>query len=222
MVYRGIPSKACHECRIRRTRCNEAQPTCGQCTRTGRSCGYRDPVSMLFRNENEKLCRKGIITLIDTNEKVSLPTSVSQAEIIRVISEESWKLPVQLICPGMAEEEQAVCHVFHHYVSTDNRLTASKGYLDFLPELMHASSPSHHPYLSDAVIALGLAGMANLNRSGCTTRRAKLKYNKAVIRISQLLGDTSEAKKDELLVAVMILGLFEASSTCQCDFKLNA
>lgn len=215
MVYRGVPSKACHECRVRRTRCNEARPTCGQCKRTGRLCGYRDPVSILFRNENEKLCRKSTISLINANESPSFPTYLSTATIINTISEENWQLPLQLICPGMPEEEQAVCHVFHHYVFTNNPQVASKGYLDFLPDLMCTPSPARHSYLSDAVIALGLAGIAKLDRSGCTTRRAKLRYNKAVSQIGQLLGDTKEATKDELLVAVMILGLFEVSSTSQ-------
>lgn len=80
MVYCGKPSKACGECRSRRTKvsqcinflvlwkmlmaswlpkCDTKRPSCSQCVRLRRVChGYRDPLDFIFRDEAEGLNAK--------------------------------------------------------------------------------------------------------------------------------------------------------------------
>ncbi|KAJ5382847.1 hypothetical protein N7517_000758 [Penicillium concentricum] len=59
MVYGGKPSTGCGNCRSRKIRCDQARPVCGKCTRTNRKClGYRDELSLMFRDETESVARK--------------------------------------------------------------------------------------------------------------------------------------------------------------------
>ncbi|KAJ5151742.1 hypothetical protein N7492_010037 [Penicillium capsulatum] len=59
MVYCGKPSKGCGHCRSRKIRCDQLRPACSQCIRTHRECpGYRDQLSLMFRDENKSVLRK--------------------------------------------------------------------------------------------------------------------------------------------------------------------
>ncbi|GES62315.1 C6 finger domain protein [Aspergillus terreus] len=59
MVFCGKPSKGCGECRSRKIRCDQARPTCSQCIKGNRVCpGYRDELSLMFRDESQQVVRK--------------------------------------------------------------------------------------------------------------------------------------------------------------------
>ncbi|PYI04189.1 C6 finger domain protein [Aspergillus sclerotiicarbonarius CBS 121057] len=59
MVFCGKPSKGCGECRSRKIRCDQARPTCSQCAKGNRACsGYRDQLSLMFRDESQQVIRK--------------------------------------------------------------------------------------------------------------------------------------------------------------------
>ncbi|KAJ5711919.1 hypothetical protein N7488_006075 [Penicillium malachiteum] len=59
MVYCGKPSKGCGQCRSRKIRCDQARPACSQCVRAKRECpGYRDQLSLMFRDESKSVIRK--------------------------------------------------------------------------------------------------------------------------------------------------------------------
>ncbi|OJI84882.1 hypothetical protein ASPTUDRAFT_188979 [Aspergillus tubingensis CBS 134.48] len=59
MVFCGKPSKGCGECRSRKIRCDQARPTCSQCAKGNRVCpGYRDQLSLMFRDESQQVIRK--------------------------------------------------------------------------------------------------------------------------------------------------------------------
>ncbi|KAK0125436.1 hypothetical protein ONS96_009277 [Cadophora gregata f. sp. sojae] len=59
MVYCGKPSKGCANCRKRRIRCDQALPSCGQCTKIKKECpGYRDMLDLSFRHEYSSVIEK--------------------------------------------------------------------------------------------------------------------------------------------------------------------
>ncbi|KAL4860662.1 hypothetical protein BDV12DRAFT_191572 [Aspergillus spectabilis] len=59
MVFCGKPSKGCGECRSRKIRCDQGRPTCSQCAKGNRACpGYRDELSLIFRDESQQVVRK--------------------------------------------------------------------------------------------------------------------------------------------------------------------
>ncbi|KAL4748115.1 hypothetical protein BDW72DRAFT_181164 [Aspergillus terricola var. indicus] len=59
MVFCGKPSKGCGECRSRKIRCDQGRPSCAQCAKGNRACpGYRDELSLMFRDESQQVVRK--------------------------------------------------------------------------------------------------------------------------------------------------------------------
>ncbi|KAL2803268.1 hypothetical protein BJX63DRAFT_78242 [Aspergillus granulosus] len=59
MVFCGKPSPGCHSCRARKILCDQGRPGCSQCQQGGWECpGYRDTLSLMFRDESEKVIRK--------------------------------------------------------------------------------------------------------------------------------------------------------------------
>ncbi|OBS21127.1 hypothetical protein FPOA_07466 [Fusarium poae] len=59
MVYCGKASQGCQNCRVRRIKCDKIKPECSQCIRVGKRCpGYRDQLSLMFRDESSKVIQK--------------------------------------------------------------------------------------------------------------------------------------------------------------------
>jgi hypothetical protein len=106
-------------------------------------------------------------------------------------------------------EEQAASYVFHNYVSEDNEKTSSKGFFDYLPAFYRRSQPGS--ILADAVTALGLVGIANSTRDSALLNKAVLKYGATARAVSDRLGVVELAKQDDILISVLLLGLFEVS-----------
>lgn len=106
-------------------------------------------------------------------------------------------------------EEQAASYVFHNYVSEDNEKAPSKGFFDYLPALYRRSQPGS--ILADAVTALGLVGIANSTRDSALLNKAVLKYGATARAVSDRLGVIELAKQDDILISVLLLGLFEVS-----------
>ncbi|KAL2202095.1 putative C6 finger domain protein [Sarocladium strictum] len=63
MVYCGKPSKGCSVCRERKVRCDQKEPSCGQCQKRGHPCpGYRNLVDLMFRDESNHVIKKATNT----------------------------------------------------------------------------------------------------------------------------------------------------------------
>ncbi|KAJ5259420.1 hypothetical protein N7478_012401 [Penicillium angulare] len=74
MVYCGKPSKGCGHCRSRKIRCDQARPACSQCVRAKRDCpGYRDQLSLMFRDESSSVVRKANADTKPETRKSSSP-----------------------------------------------------------------------------------------------------------------------------------------------------
>ncbi|KAJ8100849.1 hypothetical protein POJ06DRAFT_280873 [Lipomyces tetrasporus] len=59
MVFCGRPSKGSSNCRARRIKCDQVEPSCSQCLRANKTCpGYRDQLVLLFREQSEEVARK--------------------------------------------------------------------------------------------------------------------------------------------------------------------
>ncbi|KAH6890326.1 hypothetical protein B0T10DRAFT_402895 [Thelonectria olida] len=59
MVYCGKPSKGCSNCRERKIRCDQKEPSCGQCEKRQQTCpGYRNLVDLMFRDESSRVISK--------------------------------------------------------------------------------------------------------------------------------------------------------------------
>jgi hypothetical protein len=174
--------------------------------RAGRQCsGYRDPVALMFKDQNSKLSGQN-----KSNTKTATLSPSRSQKISRGSLGSSLDLRKELsFVPSW--EEQATPYVFHNYVSEDDESASSRGLFDYLPALYRRSQPGS--VLVDAVMALGMVGIANSNRDSALLNKAIVKYSATARAVSSRLGEIELAKQDDILISVLLLGLFEASLT---------
>jgi hypothetical protein len=63
--------------------------------------------------------------------------------------------------------------------------------------------------LRQAVAAIGLAGLANFWKAPSIMAQANIAYCTALRLVNAALGNIEEAKSDQTVVAIMLLGLYE-------------
>lgn len=86
----------------------------------------------------------------------------------------------------------------------------SKGPLDYLSDLY--GSEEIGSGLADSVAALGMVGLANFWKAPNIMSNAAVKYNSAMRTISSQLRDVEEAKLDQNMVSILLMGLYEVCS----------
>lgn len=107
--------------------------------------------------------------------------------------------------------EQATCYFFRNYVLEDKSTSGSFQYLRDI-----YGSEIIGPALLDSIESLGMVGLANLWRSPDLQFHAHRKYNSALKLVSSRLRNEEEARADQTLVAVMLLGLYEVDLRDEC------
>lgn len=102
-------------------------------------------------------------------------------------------------------EHIATSRFFHHYVSPTR--TFFRLDLDFTHSVIDGASK--RAILAEAVIAMGILTLPNKSRSAYTG--ARIRHTRALRRTNKALLDPEYAKSDEMLMAVILLGLYEVS-----------
>lgn len=185
MVNPGRPSRGCFNCRRRKLGCNEARPACRQCIRSRIPCGYGD----LFRNQTTKVVRKA---------RTQQPTTKDE-EPRRISTEPS----VPRALSPQSLESQGYCFFRHHYVAEDGKQKS------FFFGNFALKNQRFAGLLAEAITPLGLATMANINRSDFQMKAARRNYSAALRAMNDAIRDTTKVSHDETFEAVMLLGLFE-------------
>lgn len=102
-------------------------------------------------------------------------------------------------------EDLATWLFFRQYVEEDS--SGSKTDLDFLPVVYnHATIRGA---LSEIIVALGMTLNVEARQDAEVMVTAQRKYASALRQTNESLSDPKRAKSDELLVAVMLLALYE-------------
>lgn len=230
MVFCGKPSKACSNCRTRRIKCDQIEPACSQCLRAGKGCpGYRDQLSLLFRDENEKVLRKAqlpkqlfeqkgrsrgqakkkgdVAAQTKTNDDVAaLNSTVSDefADWYSTLSPFSDLSLAQSPPSPVGKEDEGLRFFFKHYV-TGIEATFMKG--DMLSPLWPLVFTNKS--LANAVSSVGYAGLSNVTGISKHAVIARKKYVACIHDVNVALKDTSNSDLDATFTAVMLLAAFE-------------
>lgn len=110
-------------------------------------------------------------------------------------------------------EHVATSRFFHHYVSPTR--TCFRLDLDFTSFII--DNACMRSTLSEVVIALGILTLPRKSSASCTA--ARLRYARALKLTNKALQNDTEAKSDEVLMAVILLSFFEVSSFFIMDFQ---
>ena len=111
--------------------------------------------------------------------------------------------------PQLPLEELASCHFISHYVLIPRQsYTTTRGFLEFVLPLV--TSDEVRPYFDHAFMACALASLNNRVGTGNDFDKEALgQYTKALAAVSVALKDAEVIKRDDLLAAILLLGLFE-------------
>ncbi|KAF7537455.1 hypothetical protein G7Z17_g12844 [Cylindrodendrum hubeiense] len=98
MVYCGKPSKGCSTCRDRKIRCDQKEPSCGQCVKRHQDCpGYRNQVDLMFRDESSHVINKAAKTRSRSHarKKGQTPGPTCSSPSSRPVPSATPKPPIQ-------------------------------------------------------------------------------------------------------------------------------
>lgn len=196
--------------------CDTLTPSCSQCIRAGRNCtGYRSEADMMFRDQTKHYGNKdrtqnetGIVVSKQKRKAIratDIENPSSQSTTTQVMEmETSIPFYFELYTPV---EDQAANYFFHNYVLEDG---STNGPFQYIHSIYNNEIIG--PAMADSIESLGLVGLANFWQSPELKIQANRKYNSALRQVSSRLRNEEEAKEDQTLVAVMLLGLYEVKS----------
>ncbi|KAI1738420.1 hypothetical protein F4680DRAFT_190118 [Xylaria scruposa] len=228
MVYCGKASQGCQSCRTRRIKCDKKHPECSQCIRVGKRCpGYRDQLSLLFRDESSKVIQRAHAQWGTGNpgsppDGSSESSSPSSGSVISISP--SRRIPRattgSVSVPPTATAQEIIASRIPRKVEPNLDQRGLKFYVErYL--LNHPDSP-RTPELMDlyfgndetirnVMIAVGLAGMSNLLGNKSMNLVARSKYVTALKQTGQLIASASRDPRTIVkpLRAIVTLALFE-------------
>ncbi|KAF2158311.1 hypothetical protein M409DRAFT_38346, partial [Zasmidium cellare ATCC 36951] len=206
----GRPSKGCHACRRRKTKCDAAPNGCTQCKNAGRTCpGYRSQIDMMFRDQSEKLAKIAKTNqraVHSSNDRDSTPEAVQVADFPGSGPTATLSEPV---------EETATCFFMVNFAGgmtvpgVDGIVFA--GHETTKPQTWPYPTETLDDILKTSLEATSLACLANHARQQRLNDMAQSHYVKAINLTNQALSNDG-AKKDSVLLSVNLLALFETIS----------
>jgi Fungal Zn(2)-Cys(6) binuclear cluster domain len=192
MVYRGLPSRGCKNCRKLHVKCDEGRPSCSRCSRTEKSCtGYRD-VALLVCDETETVRSRALGRAVRPGTKLD-------------------DLSIEQLPQYCARD----VIVWQFYCQTKSSLPKS-GHAYYLhselPYMYSRSLSTSALHLSTQAIAYAVAAKSHKSAA----RFAREYYAKAISAMKLTLQDTQEVMADETLYAVLLLSGYE-TITCTSE-----
>lgn len=107
--------------------------------------------------------------------------------------------------------DQAVCLFFRQYVLPDID-GSSPGWLEYVPELFAQSNPEDA--LAHSVKAISYVSLSSRSSIKALAAKGHAHYRTTLKRVSRMLESPEETLQDSLIVAIMLLVLFE-NHTCK-------
>ncbi|KAF9885562.1 hypothetical protein FE257_012768 [Aspergillus nanangensis] len=184
-----------------------ASPRC----RAGAKCtGFRDLRALLIQDESAQVMHKaGLAQATDTAAQTASKPSSKRPQILThsYLERSAPSLMYPLSLPLRDQPRQ---FFIHHYILDYSPL--SHGQMSCF-QTIYSQAPVSG-YLSNAVDAVGMASLANLNYGPHLKHAAYENYSSVLREINLALASNSHTVSYEILVTVMLLNVFE---TVTCD-----
>lgn len=206
--------------------CDEAVPDCSQCINTKRQCpGYIARFDLVLRDQTKAVRRKAQLKKQQQDEGPKLPSPPQSASSDEPTSTTTWAIvnpggdtsralakryssnePVPRMFNDFPEQ-QAICAFFLDFVLLPRHPDSVQGHLEHLIPL-YANTNAESPLsLATSSVALMISGKSPNRRNDQQLGRTI--FGKALRKTSAAIRNPAESRKDETLMAVLLLGLFE-------------
>ena len=147
-------------------------------------------------------------------------------EITQTIHQPQSRAALALTCPLTSElrpnspEDLAVCKFFSTYVFVPRHDESVRGFVDCIP-LLFSRAPSES-LVSSATSAVALLVVGGDPSRQLERTLSRQMFGKALLMVHRAIEDPKESIKDDTLMAVLLLGLYEVSpSICNTHHQGN-
>lgn len=134
---------------------------------------------------------------------------MAREQSIELVEREDIQLSMFSLAPTL--EERATGFFIANYVLGISG--PSRGHLDYLSDIARREVLDEG--LLCSIKAVGLAGFSHSNRAPSLMKNARYQYMKALQSTNRALRDPETAKKDNTLISIMILTIFETITGCK-------
>ncbi|OIW33198.1 hypothetical protein CONLIGDRAFT_163898 [Coniochaeta ligniaria NRRL 30616] len=226
MVYCGKASKGCQHCRTRRIKCDKLRPDCSQCVRAGKQCpGYRDQLSLMFRDENTKVIQKahaqwGVPGYSDSPSTSSGSPSSAESPF-SFVNADGTPIPVAPISRRSSSAQQALVATprISKAVQPTMFERGIQFYIDryilgYPQEPKTAADLQNAPWMSqpdvaDVMAAVGLSGLSNLTGDEELDLAARQKYGVVLRKTAKSIQNPAALDPRTAMRVVVLLAMFE-------------
>ena len=179
--------------------CDLQRPTCLRCAKLKECCpGYRDVGSISFRNENDRIIGKKLGREVSKPDGLLVDTSPSFRRGGRELS---------LIPSTTLGTTGTLGHDFFFATYSSIKAPFNEEYSDWVKQCS-----TNNRLISDAIDAVGLAGLANVSSAPQLARQAHDAYTRVSQKLHRILQTPNQETKDETLLAIILLCLFHSVS----------
>ncbi|KAI6248005.1 hypothetical protein HI914_03605 [Erysiphe necator] len=209
MGFRGQPSKSCHACRQRKTRCDQLKPGCTQCKRANRECpGYRVEGEIVFKHETSKVEQKCKAKKKNISRNLTSDNDKPSKQEFYVCKSRNQKEFVPFFLPASIPtscEDRAIGLFISNFVNGKNG--PSRGHMEYFEDLARTEALSEG--LVAAMKAVGYAVCAHRLNAPSMIQRARHQYVQALQLTNKALQDPVDVKKNSTIVGIIVLGIYE-------------
>ncbi|CAG8954325.1 hypothetical protein HYFRA_00005948 [Hymenoscyphus fraxineus] len=209
-----FPSKGCRTCKQRRVKCDETRPTCNRCQKAKIVCQRPEEDSKyIFLSENEYAVSErkrprgpnvntpSNFTSTKWQELSNTPDYASIQVMKRRSPEISPPLQVSLA-------DQALTYYSNFWVEAPRYLPEiAESHLKYITPIVCYSQPDS--ILSLAISAVSHATFSRARKLHDALAVASKKYSKALLNMNLALTNATEAKHDDVIIAIMLLSFYE-------------
>ena len=221
----------CMTDQVLHVQCDEGKPGCNRCRKRDQPCpGYRDPSDVKFVYTAGRRELKSSRSVLQSPLATSVPLGsnevTSDSETRHVSRRTRSKMPASNVPSGLLHqdtsrtpslslldrprmqnwEEQATCFFFHRYTLQSSH-NDNPGWLDFLPELYQQSEPDSA--LAHSTRAVSFASLSSASSVKNLATKGHQSYGLALQMVNASLKEPGEVLQDSLIVAILLLALFE-------------
>ena len=214
--------------------CDELRPACSQCINTRRVCpGYVARFDLVLRDQTRSVRRKAL------NKKISTPSVTGRSSFRVYMPPQASSPPASTSfeesvssyhtlagtgegssyesrsnhdsnIPRLSDrfpEQEAICAFFLDFVLLPRHPDSFRGHLEHLLPLYQGALPNSPIALATSSVALSVSG--NPHPRSSDRQLARNIFGRALRKTSNAIRDPVESLKDETLMAVLLLGLYE-------------
>ncbi|OOQ90248.1 hypothetical protein PEBR_05698 [Penicillium brasilianum] len=188
------PSKGCQRCRELKVKCDENRPSCSRCQKGNHECAYRSQFDLFHRNQNTVA---QVAATKKWRQRADIEPSVNTIEI---------SIPKAL---GPPLSELAYNRLYFDFVNP------WPGTLGRLRHQLRETAPNS--CLVSVVAAVAYANFYGRCNSQEAKKASSVHYGLALQRLATTMTDAKEMQRDEVLMVIWLMGMYEMLTSGRRD-----